>query len=248
MGEAQPEKLIRVLVADDHLIVREGLRLLLETDPRFCLVGEAEEGSAAVRLAKELAPDVVLMDLRMPGMDGLEAIERLQAEAPHLAIVILTTYNDDELMIRGLRAGARSFLLKDVTPPNLFRTIQAAANGEMLIQPAIMQRVLAHPTPPPPDNSIAADHTNLRSMAPIDLTERERDVLAGLVRGDRSKEIARKLGISERTVKAYLSSIYSKLGVDSRTAAVAVCLKLHLLDPSTSENYGLDAPSYKERF
>ncbi len=232
MSEAPPEKLIRVLVADDHLIVREGLRLLLETNPRFCLVGEAEEGSSAVRLAKELEPDVVLMDLRMPGMDGLEAIERLQAEAPQVAIVILTTYNDDELMIRGLRAGAHSFLLKDVTPPNLFRTLQAAANGEMLIQPQIMQRVLAyHPAglANSSDSGLAGE-TTPRPAISVELTERERSVLAGLVRGDRSKEIARKLGISERTVKAYLSNIYSKLRVDSRTAAVAVCLKLHLLD------------------
>lgn len=239
MSENSSEKLIRVLVADDHPIVREGLRLLLETNPHFSLVGEAEEGGAAVRLSKELRPDVVLMDLRMPGMDGLEAIERLRIEMPQMAIIILTTYNDDELMVRGLRAGARGFLLKDVTPSNLFRTIQSAAGGEMLIQPEFIQRALAYNYATSSNSnpvSSTIKHPSTRQSTGVGLSQRERSVLTGLARGERSKEIARELGISERTVKAYLTSIYTKLGVDSRAAAVAVWLEQRFLDLSQSES------------
>ena len=118
---------IRVLIADDHLIVREGLRLILETGEGFELAGEAADGAEAVRLAKELQPDVILMDLRMPNVDGLTAIERLRAEQPQVAVVILTTYNEDDLMLRGLRAGARGYLLKDTDRDTLLNTIRAAA-------------------------------------------------------------------------------------------------------------------------
>ena len=129
---------IRILVADDHLIVREGLRLILEAADGMEFVGEAADGAEAVRLASRLRPDVVLMDLRMPGMDGLTAIERLQATQPEVAVVILTTYNEDDLMVRGLRAGARGFLLKDTGRETLFNAIRAAARGEMLLKPEIV--------------------------------------------------------------------------------------------------------------
>ena len=121
---------LRILIADDHLIVREGLRLILESEDGFELVGEAQDGSEAIKLAADLQPDVVLMDLRMPKMDGLAAIERLQHEQPHLPVVILTTYNEDGLMMKGLRAGARGYLLKDTDRQTLFNTIRAAARGE----------------------------------------------------------------------------------------------------------------------
>jgi NarL family two-component system response regulator YdfI len=204
--------MIRILIADDHLIIREGLRLILETEDGFELVGEACDGAEALRLAAEVQPDVILMDLRMPGMDGLTAIERLRVEQPHIAVVILTTFNEDELMRRGLRAGAHGYLLKDTDRQTLFNNIRAAARGETLIKPEIMARLLAQ--------------TGSHAGAPVSptgpaLTEREREVLAGVGRGERSKEIALHLGITERTVKAHLASIYSKLGVDSRAAAVA---------------------------
>ncbi len=201
---------IRILIADDHLIVREGLRLILETADDFALVGEAGDGAEALRLAAELQPDVVLMDLRMPGMDGLTAIERLRVEQPRVAVVILTTYNEDDLMSRGLRAGARGYLLKDTGREALFNTIRAAARGETLLRPEVLAKVLSHKEP-----------ASVRSDEPLSLTDREREVLQAVARGERSKEIAAQLGVTERTVKAHLTAIYNKLGVDSRAAAIA---------------------------
>jgi NarL family two-component system response regulator YdfI len=200
---------IRILVADDHLIIRQGLRLILETEADFELVGEAGDGAEAVRLCAQLRPEVVLMDLRMPGMDGLSAIERIRASQPEIAIVILTTFNEDELMMRGLRLGAKAYLLKDTDRETLFHTLRAAARGETLLKPEILARVLA-----------GAGGARAGST-PAGLSERELEVLKGVANGERSKEIALRLGISERTVKAHLASIYNKLGVDSRAAAIA---------------------------
>jgi len=210
--------MIKILIADDHLIIRQGLRLILETETGFELVGEASDGSEALRLCRKLKPDVVLMDLRMPNMDGLTAIENLRTEQPEIAIVILTTFNEDELMLRGLRAGARGYLLKDTDRSTLFDTIRAAARGETLLKPEIMARVLSH-----------KNGTKAESKETINLTDRELEVLEAAARGERSKEVASHLGISERTVKAHLASIYLKLGVDSRAAAVAVAAQKGLL-------------------
>ena len=215
--------MIRILIADDHLVVREGLQLILGMEDDLEVVGEAENGEAAVRLTEELAPDVVLMDLRMPGMGGLEAIEKILAQRPEMAIVILTTYNEDELMMRGLGAGARGFLLKDTGRETLFHTIRAAARGETLLQPDVMMRVMAH-------TGQKAKPT--AQMEPIEqdvLTDRELEVLTAVARGDRNKEIAYQLGITERTVKAHLTNVYNKLGVDSRAAAVSVGMQRGIL-------------------
>jgi NarL family two-component system response regulator YdfI len=209
---------IRILIADDHLIIRQGLRLILETEEGFELVGEAADGAEAVRQCAELKPEVVLMDLRMPGMDGLTAIERLHVEQPQIAIVILTTFNEDELMLRGLRAGAKGYLLKDTDRQTLFSAIRAAARGETLFQPEVLARLLSK-----------VDVKSVASSAAFNLTEREREVLAAVSRGERSKEIALQLKITERTVKAHLASIYNKLGVDSRAAAIAVASQHGLL-------------------
>jgi NarL family two-component system response regulator YdfI len=209
---------IRILVADDHLIIRQGLRLILETGDGFELVGEASDGAEAVRLCGELKPNVVLMDLRMPGMDGLTAIERLQDDQLGIAVVILTTFNEDDLMMRGLRAGAKGYLLKDTDRETLFNTIRAAARGEILLKPEIIARVLSK-----------AGEKSAQPSSAIDLTERELEVLRAVAQGERSKEIAFRLGISERTVKAHLASIYNRLGVDSRAAAIAVAAQKGLL-------------------
>ena len=212
--------MIKILIADDHLIIRQGLRLILETEPDFELVGEASDGAEAVSLCQKLTPDVALMDLRMPNMDGLTAIERLRAEQPGVAVVILTTFNEDDLMLRGLQAGAHGYLLKDTDRATLFDTIRAAARGETLLQPDIMARLLARTNAPSPQ---------AKPADPANLTEREQEVLTAVARGGRSKEIAAQLGISERTVKAHLASIYNKLGVDSRAAAIAVAAQRGLL-------------------
>jgi two-component system, NarL family, response regulator YdfI len=209
---------IRILVADDHLIIRQGLRLILETQDGFELVGEAANGAEALRLCAELKPEVVLMDLRMPGMDGLTAIERLRIDQPGIAVVILTTFNEDDLMMRGLRAGAKGYLLKDTDRETLFNTIRAARRGETLLKPEILTRVLSKAGEASP---AAPFHTSL--------TGRELEVLKAVAQGERSKEIAVRLGISERTVKAHLASIYNRLRVDNRAAAIAVAAQKGLL-------------------
>ena len=213
--------MIKILIADDHLIIRQGLRLILETESDFELVGEASDGAEALGLCKKLKPDVILMDLRMPNMDGMTAIENLHKDQPEIAVVILTTFNEDELMLRGLQAGAHGYLLKDTDRSTLFATIRAAARGETLLKPDIMARVLS---------KVNSSSKRSRSSESINLTEREQEVLESVARGERSKEIAAHLGISERTVKAHLASIYNKLGVDSRAAAVAVASQKGLLE------------------
>lgn len=210
--------MIKIFIADDHLIIRQGLRLILETESDLELVGEASDGAEAVSLCKKLKPHVVLMDLRMPKMDGLTAIEKLHSEQPEIAVVILTTFNEDELMFRGLQAGARGYLLKDTDRATLFNAIRAAARGETLLKPEIMARVLSLAGKPKSESGAS------------NLTDRELEVLASVARGERSKEIAIQLGISERTVKAHLASIYEKLGVDSRAGAIAIAAQKGILN------------------
>jgi NarL family two-component system response regulator YdfI len=213
---------IRILVADDHLIVREGLRLILETDEEMKLVGEAVNGQEAVELAGQLKPNVILMDLRMPILDGLSAIEIIRKQEPEIAIVILTNFNEDEMMVKGLTAGARGFLLKDTDRETLLATIRAAAKGQTLLKPEVMARLMAQTKP----TGVKA----CEPSSPLTLTARELEVLQAIARGERSKEIALSLGITERTVKAHIASIFSKLGVDSRASATAVAARLGILD------------------
>lgn len=214
---------IRILITDDHFIVREGMRLILETAEGFEVVGEAVDGAECLDLVPQLNPDVVLMDLQMPRMDGITAIGHLRREHPHVAIVILTTFNEDEMMLRGLQAGARGYLLKDTDRQTLLDTITAAARGETLLKPEILSRVLALQQAP------ATAPTPTPSTDDTTLTDRELEVLRATARGERNKEIAYKLGISERTVKAHLTSIYNKFGVDSRAAAVAIATQRGML-------------------
>jgi NarL family two-component system response regulator YdfI len=207
---------IRVLMADDHLIVREGLQTILETVEDLELVGEARDGVEAVQLSAELLPDVVLMDLRMPRMDGIEAIRQIKAQHPQIEIVILTTYDEDEYIIKGLQAGARGYLLKDSGRQALFNSIRAAARGESLLRSAVIEKVVAH-------------LAGKESGTPAPLSEREMEVLRRIAQGAANKEIAHQLSISERTVKAHVTAILNKLGVNSRTEAVSLALREGLL-------------------
>ncbi len=207
----------RILIADDHQIVRDGLRLILETEPEFTVVGEAEDGDAAVRLAKALVPDVILMDLRMPGIDGIQAISRIRQDVPQSEIVILTMYADDELMIEGFRLGARGYLLKDTDRARLFSAIRAASRGDTLLQSEVVERVLAQ-----------RGHAQKR-RDPTVLTERERQILGAIIEGEQSKAIGTRFGITERTVKAHLARIYAKLGVTTRAGAVREALRRGLV-------------------
>ena len=217
---------IRIVVADDHLVVREGLRFMLEeADEGFVLVGDAGDGASALDVVGKVQPDVVLMDLRMPGVDGLEAIKRMRAAWPRVAVLILTTYNEDDLMIRGLQAGACGYLLKDTDRATLFRAIRSAAHGEMLVQPEVMARILSHAAH---GISLPLSLVNT-ARKETNLTERELEVLESLAQGERNKEIAVRLSVSERTVRAHLSTIYMKLNVDSRAQAVAVAIERGLV-------------------
>ncbi len=225
-----PNKDIRVIIADDHPVVRKGLRMTLEEfGAEIELVGEAEDGTSAVQLVEEIHPDVVLLDIRMPGMDGLEALEHMRASAPQVAVVILTTYNEDAFLLRGLQAGACGYLLKDCPLETLLHAIRAAARGETLLQPDTITRLLkARPV------SASSLPATVQAANVPRFTEREREILAAIARGERSKEIAAHLGLTRRTVETYLTNIYLKLEVDSRAAAVAVALEQGLLRPKES--------------
>jgi NarL family two-component system response regulator YdfI len=214
---------LSLLIVDDHQLVRWGIRTFLTTQPDISVLGEAASGEEALQLAAELQPQVVLMDLRMPGMGGVEAIRQIHQRWPEMAVVVLTTYNEDDLMIQGLQAGACGYLLKDCSLETLVQAIRTAARGEMLVPPEVMARILARAA------QAVAPARAVMPRGPLDLTEREREVLAGVARGERSKEIAVRLGISERTVGSYLNNVFTKLGVDSRASAVAVAMERGLL-------------------
>lgn len=205
----------RILIVDDHLVVREGLKLLIETSDKYVIVGEAENGRIAIDLVKKLKPDVILMDLYMPVMSGLEAITELRRTNPEIPIVILTTYNEDQLMMKGIEAGAKGYLLKDTGVENLFESIDSAIRGETLLQPEITERIQNYKT------KLLKEQSKSKVM----LTPREMTILQAIARGSTSKEIAYDIGIAERTVKSKLTSIYNKLGVDSRTEAVVVAIQ-----------------------
>jgi NarL family two-component system response regulator YdfI len=215
--------MIRVMTVDDHPLVREGLRFMLATSDDLVLVGDAADGGTALQRISEAQPDVVLLDIRMPGMDGLETLAHIRKTWPQIAVLILTTYDEDELMMRGLQAGASGYLLKESPLETLFNAIRTAARGEMVIQPEMMARILSYTASPistSPSESVPSY---------MQLTQREQEVLAGVARGERSKEIAAQLGITERTVRAYLTNIYTKLNVDSRASAVAIAMERGLL-------------------
>ena len=222
MTEPVEEKVsapIRVVIADDHMLVREGLRSILAVADDILLVGEAKDGAEAIELAGTLSPEVMLMDLRMPRVDGMEAIRQIKARHPAIEIVILTTYDDDVHILQGLGAGALGYLLKDAGRNALFDAVRAAARGESLLPPEVLATLLAH--------------SKARERAEGEgLSQREQEVLGLLVTGAANREIALQLNITQRTVKAHVTSILNKLGVSSRTEAAAVAIRTGLVPKS----------------
>jgi DNA-binding NarL/FixJ family response regulator len=209
--------LIRVLIADDHAVVREGLRRFLELQDDIAVVADVADGAAAVAAVREHTPDIVLMDLVMPGVDGVEAIRRINAERPATRVIALTSFLDDDKVLPAVRAGAAGYLLKDVGPPDLVRAIRTVHGGQALLHPAVAARVLEEVAAPP--SAAAADPG---------LTPREREVLGLLGRGMANKRIAQELGISEKTVKIHVSRVLHKLGVADRTQAALHAVKAGL--------------------
>jgi DNA-binding NarL/FixJ family response regulator len=205
---------IRILIVDDHPVVREGLAAMLDRQEGMTVVGEASDGSAAVQKAMETTPDVILMDLRMPVMDGVEAMRRISARVPSARVIVLTTYDNDDYILRGIEAGAKAYLLKDSPREELFHAIRAVHHGESLIQPSVAGQVLdpfATPSGPPRGTEL--------------LSDREMGILRLMATGAANKAIAAHLCISESTVKTHIQSIFQKLDVNDRTEAVTHALQ-----------------------
>ena len=203
---------IRVMIVDDQVLFREGIRLLLSVQTDIEVVGEAGDGEEAIKLAAKLRPAVVLMDLQMPRLDGVEATRRLHEMMPECRVIILTTFEDDEFVFEGLRAGATGYLLKDTSAEALVEAIQAAARGEAFIQPSVASKVVAEFTR-------LADQLPRPEPLAIPLSNREQQVLRLVAKGATNKEIASTLVIAEGTVKNHVTSILGKLGVRDRTQA-----------------------------
>ncbi|MBI4498948.1 MAG: response regulator transcription factor [Chloroflexi bacterium] len=218
---------ITVLIVDDHTVAREGLRAMLETDPQVRVVAEAADGLEALERVAELRPAVVLMDVRMPRMDGLEATRRMKAEHPTTAVIIMTSYDDDALVVAAVRAAAAGYLLKDVSRDLLRHTIGAVASGGVLIKDSLLRKAISgffHTAQSP-----EADLPDLRAAAVEDLTEREREVLRLLAEGLTNKEIGDTLALAEVTVKKHVQSIIAKLGASGRTHAAITGMRMGLL-------------------
>jgi DNA-binding NarL/FixJ family response regulator len=219
---------VRIIVADDHVVVRNGFAALLETQPDFTVVGTASDGAEAVRMGRELSPDVVLMDVRMPTMDGIEATRQLIA-CPGTRILILTTFDLDQYVYDALCAGASGFLLKDVTAERLFDAVRVIAAGEALLAPAVTRRLISEFTRirPRPEGAPAA--------ALSTLTPRETQVLRLVAEGLSNGEIAARLVVTEETVKTHVSRMLSKLGLRDRTQAVVTAYESGLVVPGARE-------------
>ncbi|MRR30300.1 response regulator transcription factor [bacterium] len=207
-------QLIKILLADDQALFREGLRTLLEVQPDFQVVGEAANGEEALRLAATNQPEVILMDLRMPIMDGVTATRRIRDSFQNVHVIVLTTFDDDETVFDGLRAGAVGYLLKDVTSEKLYEAIRAAARGEYFMQPSITAKVISEFT-----RMARTPRVQVPDLA-VDLSGRELEVLRQVATGASNKEIADLLVIAEGTVKNHLTSILAKLDARDRMQAV----------------------------
>jgi DNA-binding NarL/FixJ family response regulator len=208
---------IRILIADDHPIVREGLTAVLETQPDFAIVGSAASGTEAVERAAALSPDVILLDLELPELDGVAALRQIRATDPAAHVIIFTAFDTDERILAAVQAGAQGYLLKGAPREELFQAIRVVHSGGSLLQPVVAARLLRQ-------------FSGAAAALPEQLTERELEVLRQLAKGRQNKEIATELWISERTVKFHVSAILAKLGVGNRTEAVSKAAQLGLVE------------------
>jgi NarL family two-component system response regulator LiaR len=214
MTDQTDASVIRVLVVDDHTVVRKGIRALLMTEPNIKVVGEARDGREAVAEAQKLEPDVILMDLLMPEMDGVEAIRQIKERQLEARILVLTSFAGDDKVFPAIKAGAEGYLLKHCTPAELVQAIRQVFSGESSLHPAIARKVLRR-----------LSDSSERGSGPESLTERETEVLQWLAQGQSNREISAHLGISEATVRAHVSNILAKLQVGSRTQAALYALR-----------------------
>lgn len=209
--------MLKILIADDHQIVRRGLQMTIDAEKDMHVVGEANNGTQVLSLIKTHDPDVVLLDMQMPEMDGVDALRQLRVEFPVLPVLILTTFSDDAHVYAALRAGASGFLLKEMSGDDLVAAIRGAAQGKPQLHPDIARRLMSRaPMPDDPFDS---------------LTERERDILKLLARGMSNKEIAAQLVLTDMTVKGYVSDLFAKLGVNDRTQAALMAVRFGLVKP-----------------
>lgn len=212
--------MIKIIIADDQEIVCEGLKKILQSDPDIKVIGIANNGQQALDLVHHQTPDLVLMDLQMPIMNGVQAIRQLRKTHPDLPVIVLTTYMDDKWLFDAIRAGATGYLLKDSPRQELIDAIKGTLSGNVYLDPSVARKVL---------DSVAASPEPIESDEDFDLSERERDILQLLVEGLSNAEIAHRLYLSEGTVRNYLSSLFVKLGVSDRTQAVVVALRRGLV-------------------
>jgi NarL family two-component system response regulator LiaR len=213
---------IKVLIVDDHQVVRQGLRTFLELHDDIDVVGEAGDGATAVEMVRQLCPDIVLMDLVMPHLDGINATRQVKALNTGAKVIALTSFTEDDKVFPAIQAGASSYLLKDVSPDNLVEAIRAVQHGEARLHPNIARKLMeqvAHQTGPKPGDLAE------------DLTERERDVIRLVAKGQSNQSIAQELVISEKTVKTHISNILSKLDLEDRTQLAIFAIKNGLVDP-----------------
>jgi len=216
---------IKIFLVDDHHLVREGFAKMLELEPDMEVVGQAAEAKEAIALIKKVNPDIVLMDIRLPGMSGLEATRRIKEEISKVEVIILSMYNEEEYLFEAIKAGASGYVLKDISKEDLTRAIRIVHSGESLIQPSLAKKVLkefAH---------LAGDSSGEHGRTPVrGLSEREVEVLQSVSNGNSNKQIADLLKISETTVKAHLRSIFRKLEVSDRAQAVAYAMRKGLVE------------------
>ena len=213
-------KPIRILIAEDHAIVRQSVKIMLEMEPEFIVVGEAEDGEQALKLAEKVDPDLVLMDIRMEGMDGVEATRKLRERLPSIGVLILTGFGDDAILLQAVEAGAHGFLLKDASADELKKAILRVVSGESHMTPSLLRKLL---------DELAVREVS-HQPAHADLTPREREVLEALARGMSNEEIAGELVISEKTVKTHLGSIFGKLQVVGRAQAMLYAIREGLVE------------------